>query len=199
MKHLFAILFFVPAVVALTACKSALVLVSGVRQPGIESVTSISRYLERKKIDHFDTSYVCCDSAALYRVMFRVKDFPTTLLFNRLGSSIILPDTGYCPGKAEVFIRNLSPSTVLITDNRFSLDEFRQWLVPVEWHHGTGQQADVTLIVFWAQYFGSLNNNAFRVMKALADNSQVNSRIFLVNVDYMESWHLKSKPEISIK
>ncbi|MFH1159449.1 MAG: hypothetical protein V1733_00680 [bacterium] len=183
----------------LTSCKSILVPLSGLKQPKLESIKSVSDYLEKKKIEQYDTLYICPDSAALYTLMFKIKDFPRTILFDRNDVSVLQSDSGYCPGKAELFMRNLSLSTSLRSDDRFSMKEIFQWVHPVVWNSETTQDPDFTLFVFWAKYCGSLNNSVFRVMKGIQENPNIKTRIYLVNIDFMDSWDLKSKPEFTFK
>lgn len=183
----------------LTSCKSILVSLTGLKQPKLESINSVSFYLKKKKIENYDTLYICHDSAALNKLMFRIKEFPRTVLFDRNGVSVLQSDSGYCPGKAESFMRDLSLTVTLKPDDQFSVKEIFQWILPVLWDSEPIQDPDFTLFVFWAKYCGSLNNSVFRIMKEIKGNPNIKTRIYLVNIDFINSWDLKSKPEFQFK
>jgi len=180
---------------SLTSCKPLLIRLSGLKQPKPESLTSISDYLKKNRIDRYDSLYVCSDSVALYELMSLVKDFPTTLLFDKNGLSVQQSDSGYCPGKVEEFMKTLTPSSSISYDHRFSKQEIFHWIYPVDGNSETNEEPDFTLFVFWAKYFGSLNHGVFRVMKATRENPNIKLKIYLINIDFIDSWDMRSSPK----
>lgn len=181
------------------SCKPLLIFFSGVKQPKIESTKSISIYLKKKKVENFDTLYICRDSSALGSLIYLIRDFPRTVLFDRNGSSILQTDTGYCPGKAEELMINLSCSTALKPDDRFSIQKIFQHVIPVDRNSEKSPDPDFTLLVFWAKYCGSLNKSVFRIMRRTRENQNIKTRIYLVNLDFMNTWDLKSMPKFSYR
>lgn len=179
----------------LTSCKPLLIKLSGLKQPKPESFSSISSYLKKNHVDRYDSLYVCCDSAALYELMLRVKDFPATMLFDKNGLSVQQADSGYCPGKVEEFIQSLDGSSSINYDYRVPEQEITHWICPADGNPVIKEESDFTLYVFWAMYCGSLNKGVFRVMKAAQNNPDINIGIYLINIDFMASWEMKSKPK----
>lgn len=196
MKRHTLILYLSPLILFIASCKHSLILLSGLKQPDLESVRSVSDYLGKKGITGFDTLYVCRDSASLSGLMATIKAFPATLLFDRYGYVVHPSDTAYCPGKAEGLIRHLSPASSGKQTSRLSLHGIRRWTLPIAWNQATMQDPDFSLFVFWARYCGSLNNGAFRVMKAASENHEIRVNIYLVNVDFLDGWGLTSGPQV---
>ncbi|TSA27399.1 MAG: hypothetical protein D4R67_06120 [Bacteroidetes bacterium] len=178
----------------MTSCKPVLKWISGLKQPKIESIHSISTYLKKKKIDTYDTLYICRDSAALYALMSYLKDFPTTLLFDKNGLSVQQSDSSYCPGKAEEFMGNLTGLIPLTHNDRFSNHNILQWIYPVAGNTEEIQGHEFSLFVFWAKYCGSLNNGVFRVLKAAQENPDIHVKICVINIDFIDVWEMKTKP-----
>ncbi|NQV02273.1 MAG: hypothetical protein HQ542_06490 [Bacteroidia bacterium] len=197
MKTLSIIILTCLAGLCLTSCKPLLINLSGLKQPKLESVTSVSDYLKKNHVDKYDSLYVCRDSAALYKLMSRVKNFPATLLFDKNGISVQQSDSGYCPGKVEEFMKTLVLSSSINFDHRFSKQEIFHWISPVEGNSETNEEPDFTLFVFWAKYCGSLNNGVFRVMKATQENQNIKAQINLINIDFIDTWNMKSKPKFN--
>ncbi len=194
MKTTTVIILTFVAILFLPSCKPLLIKLSGLKQPKPESISTISAYLKKNNIDRYDSLYVCRDSAKLFELMTRIKDFPTTLLFDNQGLSVQQSDSGYCPGTVEEFMKTLVRSSPINYDYRVSEQEIFQWVTPVNGFSETTEEYDFTLFVFWARYCGSLNHGVFRVMEAIQKNPTINVKIFLINIDFIDSWGMTSKP-----
>lgn len=192
-----------PAIIFLTclsglgmiSCKPLVMQVSGLRQPSPESVQSVQDYLKKHQIDSYDSLFICKDSAAVFDLITMIQNVPGTLLYDRDGLSVQQSDSGYCPGKVTEFMKSLSPSSSIRYDQRPSKQELLRRVTPVEGNQGTSDPADYTLVVFWATYCGSLNKGVFSVMDAGEKNPAIRLKIYLVNLDFMDAWHMNPFPE----
>lgn len=179
----------------LISCNPLLIRLSGLRQPTPESVQSIQDYLKKHRIDTYDSLFICRDSAAVFHLISTLRDVPVTLLFDQDGLSVQQSDSGYCPGKAVEFIKTLSLSTPIRHDDRFSKHELFSWITPVKGNPVIHEAEDFTLFIFWATYCGSLNKGVFSAMAAAERNPAISMKIYLINLDFMDSWHMNPFPQ----
>lgn len=199
MKKISPLVFVILVGICLTSCKSVLRVFSGVRQPHLESFNSVSDYLKKNRIDTFDTLYTCRDSATAMALIAHIINLPSTLLFDSTGHSVQQSDSSFCPAKVEQFMRNLSDTSSIIYGDGITQGNILQWISPVASNPGKTRNSEYHLYVFWATYCGSLNKSAFRVLKAACDNPNIHINLYLVNVDFLDSWGMKSGPKIKYR
>lgn len=192
-------MFLLVAGICMTSCSPVLRFFSGIRQPRIESIGSVKDYLEKNRIETFDTLYTCRDSARAMALIKHIINLPSTLLFDSSGLSVQQSDSGFCPAKVEQYMRNLSEASPIIHDNMGTRSEILQYISPVASHPGKFSKPEFHLYVFWATYCGSLNDNVFKVLTAAYDNPNADISISLVNVDFLGSWGIKEVPGFSYK
>jgi len=198
-----------PALVMTPSCRPALQLAAGVRQPEIESKSSVQSFL--KSIGQ--------DTAGVYGL--------DTVAFNRLRSEPFKP--GWKPGfrpvqirvydrqgnpvmqwaSCEGYLKDLRPfdsvpprntnglntSLTLGEDLKqyYTLDGKPAGLVPEPGY-------DLSLLVYFARYFPMLSEESFRqVADYRKKHPELRMRIYKIDVDFLEFWGVGLQPSVTVQ
>ncbi len=178
-----------------SACQKVILFSKGIRNPTIKSETDIREFLRKRKIPSYDGSFVVRDSISFINLVKNVKMFPGVAFFTPFGELILINDSTYCAGVAHMFSMNLQSGSSYPVDSSFRLEELDGLVRSLERDHNNLEEEEGAFVVmgFWATYFGSVNENVFGVLEAASRNTNVKTRIYLVNIDFLESWGLKTK------
>ncbi|MBC8315877.1 MAG: hypothetical protein ISR57_07440 [Bacteroidales bacterium] len=177
-----------------SACQKVILFSKGIRNPTIKSETDIREFLRERKIPSYDGSFVVRDSISFINLVKKVKTFPGVAFFSPFGEHILINDSTYCAGVAHTFSMNLQSESSYPVDSSFLLEELTGLVRSLESDHNLLEEEGAIVVMgFWATYFGSVNENVFGVLEAASRNPNVKTRIYLVNIDFLESWGLKTK------
>ena len=177
-----------------TACQKVILYSKGIRNPTIKSETSVSEFLRKRKTPIYDGSFVIRDSVSFISLVNRVRVFPSVAFFTPQGELIRINDSSYCVGVAHTFSSNLKAGAEVTIDSSYRLEELRKLVKPLQANNTLFENTGEYIVVgFWATYFGSVNENVFGVLDASTNNPEINTRIYLVNIFFLDSWGLKKK------
>ena len=174
-----------------TACRKIILYSKGIRNPTIKSESSVSEFLRKRKTPTYDGLFVVRDSISFFGLARMVNAFPSVAFFTPQGDLIRINDSSYCAGVAYTFSSNLQTGSTLKIDSSYRLEELRVLVKSLEDDKNKiDDEGDIIVVGFWATYFGSVNENVFGVLDAANRNPDINTRIYLVNIAFLDSWGL---------
>ncbi|MCX6251970.1 MAG: hypothetical protein NTX61_14615 [Bacteroidetes bacterium] len=178
------------------SCKSLLLKTKGITKPRMETTQTIQRYINSKLTGKGRQLYIAKDSIEIFTLYSMIDGFPSVDFFTTGGELIDYNDHVSCAGKADEFAAQMIRGTDYKINPKYKLHEIASKLHSID---GTeivsAEGADYFMFVYWAKYFGSLNNNVFDILKTLQNNKRVNVKVILVNLDFQSSWGMKKIPQ----
>lgn len=176
-------------------CRSIYLHAKGVKNPSFQSVQRVRDFLDRHGVPEYDGSFVLKDSASFYEFIRTIRHFPSVSYFTPEGGLIVINDSGYCAGITFDYGVSFTPGQPVVIDTSFSLPELNGLVQPLtqQAKMDTGD-ADIILVGCWATFLGKINGNVFGTCEAVRKNCEVNSKIYLINTDLMESWGMNTIP-----
>ncbi|TAH42796.1 MAG: hypothetical protein EYC69_04295 [Bacteroidetes bacterium] len=192
MKLKIASLLFVMSLLCLHSCTPLLRIVYGVHKPRLESVGSVVKYAESRRLDSA-IILVPKDSVSFRKVLSCFARIPDLYLFNAEGKALLYSDSAAC--NAPVF--NVIDS---ICDGNYRPDtkgkelwqilDFLKPLTPddsIRFADSQKRTVRYTGFISWAKYIGYLNKDHTRPWVNSSNKSKgCNYNIYLVNLDYLE-------------
>jgi len=170
-------------------CQKMILCYKGVRNPSIQTSESVKKFLLRKGVEDYDGSFILKDSISFMKLVKHITSYPSVSYFTPQGELIVIRDSGFCAGVAYNYGISLKPGSPNRIDSSFMLLDLNPLIQPLSAQKKIEPgDADVILVGFWATYLGSVNNNVFGVCDAVRNNSDVKARIYLINIDFLDSW-----------
>jgi len=164
-----------------------------IKEPRIETIESVSKYLNQ--YSPLYTGYLCVfrDSAALVD-WFKNKNMPgRSHFYNSDGYRIITQDSSFCSGVETNFAGNLKINQVFRIDSTMKFSKLTKNLLPVgEKVNLDPSQYAVTCVIFWADFMGRMNDQNFQIAEsAMKSQPGINGRlnILFVDMDIMDFWN----------
>jgi len=191
----------------LTSCSVFYRVVLGIKNPKMESYSSINEYAKTLNIDPKNLVFAK-DSASMTELNKIFMGNPEVLIFNK--SKMFLPyknDSVACNAPIDIFLKNIcdietthAPIKKEINFNHFIslLDDHSNAL-------GIIKNANIDFIVFanFVKYVPKVNSTHLPAWNKELNNhlGNCNAKIIYVNLDYLESWGItkKSLPKIRLK
>jgi hypothetical protein len=179
------------------SCRSIMLKSKGITSPKLESVQSIQSYLAHKIPGTSNPLFIAGDSIKILDLYKMIEGFPSVDFFTRDGHLIDYNHQVSCAGRADEFAAQLAKDITYPVNRKYDLQTIVSKIYPVT---GPGtdvmDDSDYILLVYWAKYFGALNNNVFGILHTLQNNKKVRVRVIMVNLDFQASWGLKSPPRV---
>ncbi len=190
MRFLFLILF-----VSIAGCTPAMKLIGGFRTPKPEDKESITKYLNRKKIDT-DNVLVFSDSVSYYNRIREVKQLPEIRVFNKEGVLVYHKDTAVsCPGPANDFTKmicivsrlkqNINRNVKTETSSLRTLENLPVNIL-------VNGEYDYYVFIYWALFMGRLNKSDVKVWESnLKSAKGCKVCVYKVDMDSQKRWYNK--------
>ncbi len=197
MKNLYLISLISCILISLTGCKAILLKSKGISKPKLETRNSILTYLEQKGTVGYGNLFIVQDSASFYELIGLVPDYPGVDFFTTTGDLIIYSRTGRCTQVANDFASQLKKEGEYFIDSSYRLDDITGLLHSILPEKSIeNQKSDFVVLVYWALYLGSMNQDVFDIISTLERNKEVSVKIYLVNMDFQKDWKMKEIPRI---
>ena len=197
------LLAFSLIVVVNTSCKRLILMQYGVKQPQIESNSSITEFLIKKDMNVKD---VLCfrDSTAITRkALDEGFSMPEVYFYNKNGHSVAYKAAAVsCNASASPFLDNLAENfnTLPFDTSRHISKEFSrlyrlksQSIVNFD----DFEKSDVYVIMYFAKYIGKLNKESIwdwlNHIKLIESKTKFKITPILVTCDYMDFWGVRKE------
>ncbi|MBN1198954.1 MAG: hypothetical protein JXA23_06360 [Bacteroidales bacterium] len=176
-----------------SSCTTMVLRSRGVKNPSFQTEQRIRAFLGKRGVPGYDGSFLVKDSTSFFNLIKRIHSYPSVSYFTPHGELIIINDSGYCAGVAYNYGTTFTSGKPVRIDTSFSLPELNRLIRPLNFPAviDTGD-ADIILVACWATYLGKINDNVFATCAAVRNNDYVRSRIYLINIDFLDSWGMTS-------
>jgi hypothetical protein len=199
-KKTFRLVLFLVALEAIQSCDHIFLSINGVSKPRIESKESTLSYLSSNSFDLADAVFTAKDSTAIFQIINMIGNIPGVDFFNRKGELVEYSSTGDCPGKADRFAAMLEADSNYRTDSSYHLKDVMDKVEGLYRRENMlNEEADFTILIYWAKYLGKMNKSVMKVMKTIQANKNIRARIYLINMDFQQTWGMKTIPVINLK
>jgi len=176
------------------SCTTIAKKVYGIKNPKIETVESVEKYLS--SINVSSENNIFCKDILSYKTVLDLfgKSLPEEILFNSDGKMLNYKKNNQdCNAGLFETIPGLSKSSNLQILEGNDIQTFTTYLVDRNsLKFSNLPKADFFLFINWAKYMGKLNKDHVKVWEELA-NKNLNTKIIVykINLDIMESWNVK--------
>ena len=182
--------------VLITACNPVVRLLYGVKNPKVESKTTIEKFCKEMQ---FPNGPVFVAHADNFFVKKQLSD-GEVYVFDRKGNFIPYKDPAKpnCSGPADLFLSYLDTATVYHVEPNFPLDSIEKLLTDFECKMVEIQKDDTTdfyVFITFAKYLGKKyqKQKASVWIDTLQQNTNVRSRLFLIDMDPAACWSQEQK------
>ena|SRR5690606_34130922 len=177
-------------IVLTSGCKPILKTVYGIKDPAVETDSSVKEYLVKKRVD---TTNVLTFPTVFSFAMASEQNyliFPDALFFNKEGYFVPYKSTAQtCNANVSKFIDDLKNFSSHPADQSRKLSELESYLQLKK----TEPAADITVFITWTKYSGRLNKTkAFEWVRALekAKKDGISLNYYLLNCDFQKKWNI---------
>jgi len=189
------IILFLSLITFFTSCKSVTKKLYGVKDPKVESISSIQEYLMKNKIDTSKT--VLFKNLRSFAIASNSKTLvvPDALFFNADGDLIsYAKSTESCNANVDDFISDLKNINEKESDSPFNLYSLNALIQNTQKESlELNEKQDAYVFITWSRYVGKLNKTkAFAWIDLIekAKNENVKVKYYLLNCDFQESWEM---------
>ncbi|MBK9048740.1 MAG: hypothetical protein IPL74_19350 [Bacteroidetes bacterium] len=182
--------------VLITACNPVVRLLYGVKNPKVESKTTIEKFCNEMQ---FPNVPLFVAHANNFFVKKQLSD-GEVYVFDRKGNFIPYKDPAKpnCSGPADLFLSYLDTATVYHVEPNFPLDSIEKLLTDFECKMVEIQKDDTTdfyVFITFAKYLGKKyqKQKASVWIDTLQQNTNVRSRLFLIDMDPAACWTEEQK------
>lgn len=186
-----------------TSCKRLILMQYGVKQPQIESNSSITEFLIKKDMNVKD---VLCfkDSAAMSRkVLDERLSIPEVYFYNKNGHFVTYKAAAVsCTASASPFLDNLADNfnTLPFDTSRHISKEF-SYLYRLNNQNAVNfddfEKSDVYVVMYFVKYIGKLNKESIwdwlNHIKLIESKTKFKITPILVSGDYMDFWGISKE------
>ncbi len=182
--------------VLITACNPLVRLLYGVKNPKVESKTTIEKFCKEMQFPNVPVFVAHADN---FFVKKQLSD-GEVYVFDRKGNFIPYKDPAKpnCSGPADLFLSYLDTATVYHVEPNFPLDSIEKLLTDFECKMVEIQKDDTTdfyVFITFAKYLGKKyqKQKASVWIDTLQQNTNVRSRLFLIDMDPIACWTEEQK------
>lgn len=192
LKHLLFIGIFISLTVSCTPIMKTLY---GIKDPRVENKETLAKYLDGIGLGH-EVVYIPSDMSLMPEVNEEFgRSVPEAVLFDSEGNRRTYKDSDQdCNAGLFATIPGMNKNTVLKSEKGADFISFTRMLSSLEDQSAfkMHERADYHLFISWTKYTGKLNKDHVREWVNLAStNDAVNIAVYLVNMDFQESWGLE--------
>lgn len=188
------VLLIFATVVLLFSCKSVLKTIKGIRNPKLETHTSLQKYLIKNDLDTTRLVYFKDINSFVLASKKKYVQIPNAYFFDKNGNFVdYRKSVTDCNAKVDGFIQDLNAFSEAKKDPTKTLTELEGFLTSSNKNLISEKDAHVTVFITWARYAGALNKEkAFDWVKLLEEAKQkgISVNYYLLNCDFQESWNL---------
>lgn len=190
---------------SLFSCKSALLMVKGVKDPKLETYATTKKYLSKNEMDTSRVVYFKDVHSFAIASKKKYLQIPDAFFFDREGNFVDYRKSATdCNAKVGGFIEDLNGFNTAKKDPTKSLAELKSFLTGPNKNLLSEKPAEITAFITWARWTGSLNKEkAFDWVKLLEQAKQkgINVNYYLLNCDFQENWNLtnEEKKDLGLK
>lgn len=213
-KRRFIVLFLPLVVVVLTSCTSLVRVLSGFKNPKVESINSIQNYFENIDDKTISDAFFnnAMDSTEIMNIV--LKTFEGSInVYNKSGERICVNGQHSCSiyEFQDIEKQNFDDCNELKLENSLSkeflsLDDFFSKISlqnneTIDVLKNKLKNKDYIYIYYWSKFISSKKNseNDFNFFKNRVKSISNNSFIIRVNCDLREDWNLEKEAELEIK
>lgn len=184
-------LLLLVCIMLFASCKPVLKTLYGIKNPKLTTKEVTQRFLDKKKLEGKVLYYKGAES---YILAQKTITLPDAQFFNKEGELVEFRNTASeCTNDVTVFLEGLNEledlplkkGMDLATLLKFTTDEKGNVVHP-------NADADMTVVINWATYMGSLNKTVFEWVEVLQqiekEHKNINVDYYLLNLDMLESW-----------
>lgn len=182
--------------VLFTACNPVVRLLYGVKNPEVETKTTIEKFCKEMQFPNVPVFVAHADN---FFVKKQLSD-GEVYVFDRKGNFIPYKDPAKpnCSGPADLFLSYLDTATVYHVEPNFPLDSIEKLLTDFECKKVEIQKDETTdfyVFITFAKYLGKKyqKQKASVWIDTLQQNTNVRSRLFLIDMDPIACWTEEQK------
>lgn len=186
--------------VLFTACNPVVKLLYGVKNPKVESKTTIEKFCKEMQ---FPNVQVFVSHADNFFVKKQLSD-GEVYVFDRNGNFIPYKDPAKpnCSGPADLFLSYLDTATIYHFEPNFPMDSIERLLTDFDCRQVEIQKDNTTdfyVFITFAKYLGKKyqRHKASVWIDTLQQNTRIHSRLFLIDMDPAECWTEEQKAVFS--
>lgn len=186
-----------------TSCKRLILMQYGVKQPKIESNSSITEFLVKKDMDVKDVLCFRDTVAMSQRILDEGLSMPEVYFYNKNGYFVAYKAAAVsCSASASPFLDNLADNfnTLPFDTSRHISKEFRrlyrlknQSVVNID----DFEKSDVYVVMYFVKYIGKLNKESIwdwlNHIKLIESKTKFKITPILVSGDYMDFWGISKE------
>lgn len=191
---------FCLVLVLFTACNPVVKLLYGVKNPKVESKTTIEKFCKEMQ---FPNVPVFVSHADNFFAKKQLSD-GEVYVFDRKGNFIPYKDPAKpnCSGPADLFLSYLDAATIYHFEPNFPMDSIERLLTDFDCRQVEIQKDDTTdfyVFITFAKYLGKKyqRHKASVWIDTLQQNTRIHSRLFLIDMDPAECWTEEQKAVFS--
>jgi hypothetical protein len=200
MKNLTLLFIFSFAVLS---CKSIVIRMAGIKQPQIETQTSLKKYLEQKKIITEDI-YTFQNKDKLFE-FYNFKAIGNggameVFIFDKNGYLVAFkPDTIGCKAGLAPFLADIENKAKSNTVTNIQIDTLLSQVRKNDEKQATLfkdlKPADYYMLIYWAKYLGKSADNVLLVQDDIdaAAKRGIKIQPIYISGDYIEDWGISKK------
>lgn len=185
------LLLLLVCVLLLTGCKPVLKTVYGIKNPKPTTKEVAQKFLDKKRIEGKVLYYK--DAKSFSSVLGKIK-IPDAQFFNKKGELVEFRKTASeCTNDVTVFLEDLKELEGLPLKEGMDLATLLKFTTDAKGNAvRPNADADMTVVINWATYMGSLNKTVFEWVEVLQqiekEHKNINVDYYLLNLDMLESW-----------
>lgn len=193
------LLLLVLSFLMLQSCKTIMMKMYGIKNPGIENEQTIKK--SALKYD-LDTTNIVTTADQKVASDFSAYGIPNAAIYDRNGKYIEYRQTDTsCNAGLFQFIPDLNPANSYSmpdsTDLKGELAKFRDFKGKAL---GEVEKADFYVLIYCAVWTGKLNKDHVKIWEDLAKNNKnCKVKVIKVNLDFQEHWGVKDREKVVVR
>jgi len=178
------------------SCNRVALIYYGVKNPKIETIDSIKKYLEKQNISNYELVFFKnINELNNFKKEFNELKVPDAYFFNQKGTYVSYKKNAQeCNAHVDDFIIDLKSIGTGHSNSNINLHSLNNFFVNGNNDELTMEKGKIIVILSFAKFLGKVNNeHSFEWIKSLRKvNDDIDLKIYLLSSDFMDFWDIST-------
>ncbi len=188
-KHILLMLL----VVLNISCHRIVLYYNGVKNPKIETVDSIKKYIKKKNISKYDLIFFKdINEVSEFKKKFNELRVPDAYFFNQQGTYVSYKKSAQeCNAYVDNFITDLKNINTISSNSNINLQSLDKFFVNDDNDNIKFEKGKTIVILSFSKFLGKVNDkHSFDWIESLEKIDDVELKIYLLSSDFMNFWNI---------
>jgi len=178
------------------SCNRIALIYYGVKNPKIESINSIRKYIEKQNISNYELIFFKnINELNNFKKEFNQLKVPDAYFFNQKGTYVSYKKNAQeCNAHVDDFIIDLKNISTKHSNSKINIHSLNKYFVNTNNDKITLKKGKIIVILSFAKFLGKVNNeHSFEWIKSLKKvNGDIDLKIYLLSSDFMNFWNIST-------